>query len=618
MNMKPAPVFISETAPIEPVGYHMAQDLFESGHHPINPILHNSGIIEYERGAAAVGITPYGEMVLLSTTDVEDMVIEHRFVKDGEYTSMSEKELDDKVSLKKRVVGEPILNDGRIYLGQFVKEEKEDGRGSNYDHLLGIAAWKPSPKQFVQNVLTTFSNYHRQDLLDSGILMQHSALNWTSQEMVFVAKPMAHKNVLGVEVPTRNADGEQLYCLHTLVAPGKGLNASKLYYKNFPLREGKEEFSLSRPIMRPLVSLLMEKDRGLTMAQIDARIQRRFSPTVKLLRQGKSHFAYKINGDGDERIHGWQRAKGFLNSMFSHAVFGLNDISKLDVAVGVGLPAVIAIGGVLTEQEDGFTLAAAATPTVIVLARFAFLWFTRSNHHFESTAFNDLIHNFWPDGVKTKNIPQQFEMVHHGVIRNLRILPRNELNRLMRIPSNYSEEVPSWDVLYTIGMQNGPYGSRADFHKIGNQWVVRVREDMKNSGMTIEYWPQLDVAFSKDATSSALPKPLLNKFRQSADPIQMIEAERDENDNIVRYNCQFISQEDYNSKIADLQQRPARDIYRSVEKTGALLTGYPRKEIVDKNHGEHAENEWAADSKAATFAEIVVEVSKFILRGPKI
>lgn len=607
-------IFVSEKLPVTPVKYRLAQDYFYAGHHPINPVLQSCGLIEYERGAAAVGITPHGEMVLLSTTDIDDISLEHRFIKDGQFFTRIEKDLPP--SQKDRTVGQDILKDGSVYLGQFVEPQTFSNGDNNYNHILGVAAWKPTPKQLVNSLLHQFSAYHRQDLLDSGILMHHNDLTWTSREMVFAARPMMQHGFLNRKKPVTNEHGEQLYTLSTLTAPGKGLDAAKLYHQNFSTSGHRRWPSIVRGLMRSAVNNISDHEEGMTIEDVQARVVERFSPTAKLLRQGGSTYTSVITQDGPEKLKGAPWAKGKLNQVFAGAVFGLNDISKTDLAVGVGLPAAIAVGGLLTEHEE-LGVAAMTVPATILLARFGLLWISRTRHHFDSSMFDDLVPHFWPEDTKPKNIPHQFEMIHPKVLENLRILPREELDVLSRLPSNHTGTAPAWDMLYILGMQNGPYGSQASFHKVGEQSVVLVREDEKSSGMKIEYWPLLNVAFARHAVSDHLPQTLLDTFKSAQDPIRMIEALRDDAGDIAEYRSRFIAQEEYDSRVKDMAALPSRNMYRHDECTAQYLTGYPLDEIPEgREHGE--ESEWVSDSKAATAAEVAAELAKAFFKGPHV
>ncbi len=271
---------------------------------------------------AAVGVTPYGEMVLMSTTDRDDMTLEHRFrSREGNFTAIADADLD--IPKDQRLVGQDILGNGSVYIGQFIR--KHDTRGDcNYDHILGVAAWKPTPRQLVHNILHRFSYFQRQDLLDSGMLMRHEPMLWTSKEMVFRAEPQKGWNWRGRRIHKTNAQGEKLYSLSTLIAPRKGWDAAKLYHKNIAAAKSGWLASVSHYVMRRLINSVSDIQYNLTLPQLEARVARTFAPVAKDLRAGRSPFT---GFDEDDHAKPEQsrisQLKGKLRKVFTTAVFGL-------------------------------------------------------------------------------------------------------------------------------------------------------------------------------------------------------------------------------------------------------------------------------------------------------
>ncbi|HNS45276.1 MAG TPA: hypothetical protein PKH37_08620, partial [Alphaproteobacteria bacterium] len=310
----PDAVFISEMQSEPHSGsYRFIKDLHHAGHHPINPLIRHNGLIEYERGAACIGITPHEELVLLSTTDRDDMELEHRFgwKSDGTTTARSEAEMSALLSLDKLVVGQDILKDGSVYLGRFIKQKSYGSDGdTNYDHMLGVAAWKPTPKNLLHTILDLFSQHHRQDLLDSGTLMHHDPLIWTSKEMVFAARPATMRGFYNNIVHVTNNKGESLYNLHTLTSPRKGWDSARMFHEVFTAADQKNLSRLKRPLMHMLFNGIAVKRKNMTMEEIEAHIDQTFSPTVKKLRQGACPYALE-SGYG-EPVKGIRWIKGKL------------------------------------------------------------------------------------------------------------------------------------------------------------------------------------------------------------------------------------------------------------------------------------------------------------------
>lgn len=586
--------FVTETMNPESISYRMMQDLFHIGHHPINANIRPNGLIEYERGAAAVGITPHNEMILLSTTDIDDMEIIHRMkTADGRIRQCSHSAF----TRQYKTAPQPrdVLPDGSTYIGQFIKHKINADGDENYSHILGIAAWEPTPRQLVHSLLHEFSAYHRQDLLESGILMHHDPLVWTSKEMVFVAQPQIKRGESGEPEPVLNDKGDPLYTMSTLMAPRKGWDATKLYNRLYGKSRQGIFKRLPNALLRGMMRAVRTTKKDMTMAEIEAHVQENFAPLAKHMRQGGSPY------------------KGRIRRAFATAVFGMDGISRMDMLVGVALPGSIALGGVLTEHE-GLTISALAVPFAILAARFGFLWAVRANHNFDKKMFEDLVHRFWNEGVKRKNLPQQFEMVRPDVLQRLRILPRDELDAMSRVPTNKVSAGPGWDILYLLGTQNGPYGSHSSAYKVGEQWVIRVDEDAGTSGLIIEYWPMQNIAFAKDPLSDHLPQRLINAFTSAEHPIRAIRAVHGANGRITDYESEFISHEQYRQMTETLAAQPSRSLYRGQECSPELLRGYPLAEPKRRHDGLGEESEWAQDSKAASLAEFIAEVAKFVFR----
>ncbi len=205
-------------------------------------------------------------------------------------------------------------------------------------------------------------------------------------------------------------------------------------------------------------------------------------------------------------------------------------------------------------------------------------------------------------------------MVRPDVLRNLRILTNEELDVFSRSPSNKAARGPSWDVLYLLGMLNGPYGSHGTPYKIGNQLVVRVDEEKKTSGLIIEYWPLLGVAFAKNPESWHLPQSLADSFTKAARPIRMICIRRNGEGPV--YDDTFLTQAEYDSEVDVLRQMPAREIYRLPEETGKFLTpDYPLPPLTADEDSPRDDSEWSQDSKAATLAEVLGKMAELGAKG---
>jgi hypothetical protein len=566
-DQTPAPGnFVTESLPpsdVEELSYHRLRDLFHAGHHPINPHFKEDGLIEYERGAACLAMTPHGEMLLLSTTDIDDLKLEHRFLNPADQTVTAQPETNLKdVKSQDRKIGTDILGNGTQYLGQFLAEEKNGNGQTNFSHILGVAAWHPTPKQLVQDVLHSFSGFHRQDLLDSGILLRHSPTLWSSQGMVFAAKPQMVPTLIG-DYQAHNSNGEPLYELETLTAPRKGRNAEKLYRETFvPPAHPTVLSRLRQPFMQLAVHTITDHKKDMTLSDIEQHIEATYSPTIKHMRKGYSPFVDKATQEPG--VKGFvQKTRGQLKGIFAGAVFGLNDITKHDLALGVALPGAIALGFHAMGDHHGM-MPLIAIPTAIAAARFGMLWASRSQPVFSGNEFSNLIPNFWPEGTKKKNIPQQFEMVRPDVLSHVRVLPRHEIGSITRMPSNVVENAPAWDDLYLMGMLNGPYGSIATSHKVGQQPVVLMKEDRTTSGLNIEYWPLADTAFARNPTSSQLPQRLIDDFKNKAAerPIRMVHADRNAQGEITGYKSEFLTQGDYEQQIDHLRLQTPRAIYR--------------------------------------------------------
>lgn len=599
-EIKPPLAFVTDNAPHASLTYRKAQDLFHAGHHPINPLLTANGIIEYERGAAAIGITPDGEMILVSTTDIDDLKLEHRFSKDGVIQSFDPEQMQ--FYKGPYTVDEDILHNGSKYLGQFIKYQPLKNGDDNYKHILGIAAWEPTPKQLVHSLLQQFSSFHRQDLLDSGILMRQSETLWTSKEIVFEAKPSGRKN----------EKDEDLYDLDIFMAPGKGRNAAQIYHRAFKAQPEKISQKISQVFKRAACWIVKEHQYGMTIHEIEAYAKDTFSKRAKLLRQGKSPFVYDI--DTGKRKTGFARTRGALQAAFTSAAFGLATISRTDLLVSVAFPATVALGGLLTEHE-GVSLAGLLIPTTILSSRFLLLLASKSRQNFEHVKFNNLVHHFWGDGIKERNIPMQFEMIHPKVIENLRIMPGRELNLFSRVPANRITEAPGWDKLYILGTQNGPYGSHACFHQIGEQWVIRTDEEDKSSGMNIEYWVQSDTAFARNPVSEHLPQRLIDDFAANQDKIRMVKAVRDEEGNITEYVSSYINQDEYQAEVAKMTGQPGREIYHVSRLERKFFSTYPLSEKVTQQEDETEMSEFSYETRAASLAEIAAEAAKAVARS---
>jgi hypothetical protein len=602
----PQASFISEKQAEPHTGsYRLIKDLFHAGHHPTNPLMRSNGTIEYERGAACVGITPNGEIVLLSTTDRDDMELEHRFFRPSDNSTASYSEADLKnIPSQQRAIGADAFGDGSIYLGRFIKQKPYGGNGdTNYDHILGIAAWMPTPKNLLHTILDLFSQHHRQDLLDSGLLMHHDPLVWTSKEMVYAAWPKTMRGFYGDTVQITRK-GEGLYTLYTLTSPRKGWNSAKMFHEVFTDVDQKNMSRIKRPFMHLLFNSIAVKQKDMTMSEIKDHIGETFGPTVKKLRQGFCPYTLE-NGHGDS-TKGFRWAKGKLKQAFASVAFAVHDISKRDMLTTVVLPSAAAFG-VSALTESGKLAALAMAPALLMGVRLGLLLFSRSRPVFGNASFSDLIHHFWKEDVTKKNIPQQFEMVRPDVLENLRILSRREIDGMMRMPSNSPIDTPSWDTLYMMGTMNGPYGSQAGLYKIGNQWVLKTDEDQKSSGMQIEYWPLLNVAFAKNPESDHLPQSLIDGFAKSGKPICMVYANRDANGYILDYGQEYLAQEEYDLLVDVLQERPDRDIYRQPEATGKYLKGYPL-EPVGQAQDPYQVSEWAKGAREGGTLEIAAEL----------
>jgi hypothetical protein len=600
--------------------YRLIKDVFHAGHHPTNPLIRTDGVIEYERGAACIGMTPNGEIVLLSTTDRDDMELEHRFYRtSGEpMTARSEAEMEG-IPSHELIAGKDVLGDGSIYLGRFIKQKPYGGNGdTNYDHILGVAAWKPTPKNLLHTILDLFSQHHRQDLLDSGLLMHHDPLVWTSKEMVYAAWPKTLRGFYGDTVHVTKK-GEGLYTLYTLTSPRKGWNSARLFHEVFTAMDQKNMSGFKRPFMHLLFNSIAVKRKDMTMPEIENHIDETFSPTVKKLRQGDCPYTLE-NGYG-EKVTGLRWAKGKLKQTFASVAFAIHDISKRELMTTVVLPSVAAFS-VSALTESGKLAALAMAPSILLGVRLGFLLFSRSRPVFGNASFSDLIHHFWKDGVSRKNIPQQFEMVRPDVLGNLRVLPRREIDKMMRMPSNTPADTPLWDTLYMMGTMNGPYGSQASLYQIGSQWVLKTDEEKKSSGMQIEYWPLLNVAFAKNPVSDHLPQSLIDGFQKAGKPICMVYANRDKNGYVLDYGQEYLTQEEYDLIVEMLQDKPARDIYRQPEVTGKYLKDYPL-EPIGQAQDPYQVSEWAKGAREGGALEVAAEILdagidalKNVLNGP--
>lgn len=560
------PRFVSEKLPSETAEYVTAKNLFHAGHHPILPDLRKEGIIEYERGAAAVGITPHGEMILISTTDIDNLNLKHRFrSEEGKEFYLSSTEV--KRDLHDIKPGEDVLGDGSLYLGQFIERREYQGGDVNYDHILGVAAWKPTPQQLVHDILHRFSNFHRRDLLESGTLIRTAPHTWTSKEIVYQASPLTMKNWDGRVIPKRNNYGEPLFDLMEIKAPRKGWDASKLYQTTFLDEQGSVFANAKQYLLRALIPLVADHQRGLSLREIKGHLRESFSPTVKFLRKGESPFK---NGEDENPSFG-KKVKGWLRHTFTAAVFGIHEISQKELALTVAAPACISIGANAMEAPGGITsLAGITSAGAILAAHFGKLLYTRARPMFTKDDFTNLIRHFWPENTPIKKIPYQFEMVRPDVLKDLRILTKQELDRFSRIPSNKPEKAPSWDMLYLLGMQNGPYGSQSSVHKVGDHWVVLSEEDPKKSGLQIEYWPLLNVAFAKNPACYHLPQTLLDSFAKAQKPVRMVKALCNAHGETTGYESRFLTESEYLQEVEKLKSHSAPYLYRRPEPVGCL------------------------------------------------
>lgn len=605
--------FMSETS-LEPatLSYQKAKDLFHAGHQPINPWVRKDGIIEYERGTACVGITPHNEMILLSASNIDDIALDHKFKNaQGEFIHLPESALE-KIPVSDRIPGKDILGNGTIYLGQFIREQTWANGDTNYNHILGVAAWTPTPRQLLHSILHDFSRYHRQDLLDSGILIQHSPLSWASKEMVFEAEPQLTFGFSGNRAQQTNEHGEPLYKLNTLTSPRKGWNAAKLHEDNATPSDEKGIWRLRTHFMKALVNSIVDTRDGMTMDEIKSHIEKTYSPTAKKMRQGESPYLLE-DGHGDKFKTGnlsWITGK--LKQVFSTAVFGLNSISRADLTTGVLLPGALAFGiPAMTEHKPLAALGVAAA--AIFMTRFSLLWLTHTRPVFETAEFSDLIHHFWPKGTGHKNIPQQFEIVRPDALRNLRILPGNEIDAMLRTPGNHASTPPAGNMLYMLGMMNEPYGSQAHVFKSGDHYVVRVDEDKKSSGLSVEYWPGLNTAFARNPASNRLPEQLVKDFQSSGKPICMISSQRcDKDKKSLKYTTKYLTQAEYDSIVKDMQRKPGNDIYRAPEKTGYMLDDYPLPIAQKSDHVE--KRKWSTGLKSLVGAETLSFAAKTLTR----
>jgi hypothetical protein len=113
------------------------------------------------------------------------------------------------------------------------------------------------------------------------------------------------------------------------------------------------------------------------------------------------------------------------------------------------------------------------------------------------------------------------------------------------------------DILYMLGMMNGPYGSHATPYKIGKQIAVRVEENEENSGLVIEYWPAFGMAFAKMKRGHCgdhVPKSLARSFAgaQADERIRVVYADLDKENENYTYDGHFIDQVRYNELVEEM------------------------------------------------------------------
>lgn len=604
--------FVTETAAPLALHYDEARKVLMKGIHPINTVVKEDGTIRYAQGTACIITTPRQEYVMLSTPDGENTVMEHRFRRpDGSAYHLSEDQLE--VPRARRQIGADILGDGSTYWGRYLKERKIGEADSSHRHMLDVAAWKGTSHYLIDELLRDFTRFHRKELLNSGILLHCDPLVWTSREIVFNAKAEKTIGKFGRIVPKVNKDGEALYTLSKLAAPRKGWHASWLYHENHSIHKRGLLSSASRIVMRSLIRAISRTERGLTMAQVEDSIARDFAPMARRLRAGDLPFA-----DENDR-QPWTSAwfKGKLSTVFKTAVFGLNGITKPELFTGVGAPWLFGAGLAFSTEHELSALASAILPIPLAAMRFGSMWLDHSRRKvFDKIDFSDLAHHFWDADVNRRKLPHGFAMVRGDILPSSRVLSRREIESISRLPSNDPTTVPAWDTQALLDTLNGTYGSVGTPYKIGEQTVILMREDRVHSGLEIEYWPALGVAFAKNPRSPLLSPCLVNSFAASAKPIRMISVSRE--DGLFKgYDDRFLTQEEYAATVAQLKAVPAHDPLTTVPVDAKALDAYPLGPAGDEGHESWVKEMAESRDLSENFLDSLAEIAKWMLKGPR-
>ena len=434
--------FTTERRQITPISYAAMQELMYSAQLTFSAVYMRDGGILRRNGLCRMGRDPQGHAILAFAENPDDLAL-----------------------APPRDTDEDICVEG-LKDAQFLDRK---GGFDNFHRIYGIYARKErTHKEWVIDQTRHFEETRRRDFFDYGMLCRLHDDLWVSKAICYRRVPHIGKSPDGRKEHVRGEDGQLLYDIICTAAPGKGWDLTEIFAPDLNRLSGR------------LMGFVSKKWRGVPDDMVSMIIRRDVSKRVRRIMRGMDAYDlghvphYKPQTLSDRFF--LKFGKYIIRAIHASTFLSKNEMTRLLLPLLFFAPMK--------------KLAIAGTAAGKVLGHFL----EKFNISFTSDDPDNVISQFWPDHVKRRNIPDQYERLDPVKLASVRWLDAEEAQVRPDGAPLYNQLPMDWTAAYIWGIFNGPPGVEMSHFRVGNQSVLLAKQP---NGMVLEYWPQSGTVFAR-------------------------------------------------------------------------------------------------------------------------